>query len=179
MRYLHKIKSLRFYILHTRHHFAHLLIGLAFAWFLREWWNEFSLKYLILALIGSEIIDVDHLLYIFVYGRHEWYAIEVKKFLRAGQLRDVWAFLSTNHKHNTALATHNVYFIGFFLVLSLVSFQYDWKASLVIFGAIVLHLLFDIADDLWVLGYLNDNWKRFRRKANITPLKATEPLQRS
>lgn len=166
MRYVKKIGSLGFYIWHTRHHFAHVAIGLGFAWFLREWWNEFSPRYLTLALVGSVLIDFDHFLYIFVYGRHEWYAKEVKKFLRAGQLRDVWAFLSKNHKYNTSLATHNVYFIGFFILLSFVCSRFDWKAGIVLFGATVLHLLFDVLDDLWALGYVNPNWKRLKRIKN-------------
>lgn len=52
------------------------------------------------------------------------------------------------------------------MALSAVSFHFDSKTGVVIFGSIVLHLLFDIFDDLWVLGHLNQNWKRLRRIKN-------------
>jgi hypothetical protein len=39
-----------------------------------------------------------------------------------------------------------------------------------------LHFVFDIADDLWVLGHINENWKRFRRKTTETPKLAFSEL---
>jgi hypothetical protein len=137
---------------------------------LRELWGEFSAKYLLLSIVGSEIIDLDHVLYMFFYGRHEWYALEAKKFLRQGQFSNFTKFLSIQHKNNTSLASHNLYVITLFLVLAGVSFLFDWKARTVIFGAIVLHLLYDIYDDFWVLGYMNENWKHLkRRKVRTSP----------
>lgn len=149
---------------YSRHHMIHILIGLVYAWILREWWNEFSFRYIVLALIGSEIIDMDHVIYMFFYGRHEAYAIQARNFLRQGQLGTLVKFLADNHKHNTSLASHNIYFLAAFFILAVVSFQFDWNASVVFFGAIVLHLLYDIFDDFWALGYMNENWKRLRRK---------------
>lgn len=139
-------------------------MGLVYAWFLRELWNEFSLWYGFLAIIGSLAIDLDHAFYMFFYGRHEPYAQEARKILKAGQIGTFFRFMRDNHKHNTSLASHNIYFIAFFTIVSILAAQFDLKSAVAFFGAIVLHLIFDICDDIWVLGYLNENWKRLRRK---------------
>lgn len=171
MRYVRRIKTIGIdFITCGKHIFTHILIGLVYAWFLREWWQELSIPYTVLAAFGSVMIDLDHVIYFFTYGRKEWYAQEVRKLLKQGQLRSLMYFLKTNHKYNAGLATHNIYFLAGFFLLSLVSFQFDWKSGVVIFGAIVLHLLLDILDDLWVLGYLNPNWKRLRRIKNSKSL---------
>lgn len=142
-----------------------------FAWFLRELWQQFEPRYIVLAAFGSVIIDIDHFLYYFTYGRHEDYAREARKILRAGQIGTYIKYCTNNHKNNTSLLTHNVYVMGFFVLMAFISFWFDWKARVVIFGAIVLHFVVDLVDDLWVLGHINDNWKRLRRKR--------EALQRS
>ena len=35
--------------------------------------------------------------------------------------------------------------------------------SVILFGAMIIHYIFDIADDLLSLGYINSNWKRWGR----------------
>lgn len=152
-----------------KHTFTHLLLGLLYAWFLREVWQELSAWYIFLAALASVLPDVDHFIYFFTYGRREWYAIEVRKLMRQGQIRTMLYFMKHNHKYNTGLATHNLYFLGLFFLLSFISFQFDSKTGVVIFGAIVLHLLFDLIDDLWILGHLNENWKRIRRRPSPPP----------
>ena len=37
----------------------------------------------------------------------------------------------------------------------------DWNASVILFGAMLLHYLFDIGDDIVTLGQINPNWKRW------------------
>ena len=37
----------------------------------------------------------------------------------------------------------------------------DWNAGVILFGAMLLHYLFDIADDIVTLGQINPNWKRW------------------
>lgn len=167
------VKKIGIYSLHffklSKHMLTHVVIGLLYAWFLRLFWVDLSTKYMVMAVVGSVLIDFDHVAYFFTYGRREWYATQARKLMKLGQFKNLCYFLKEGHKHNTGLATHNVYYLGFFLVLSIISFQYDWVAGVVLFGSIVLHFLFDIADDLWVLGHLNDNWKRLRRKTGEAP----------
>ncbi len=164
MRHLHKIKRVPFIVWYSKHELTHILLGLVYAWFLRELWNQFSWHYLWLSIFGSLVIDADHLAYAFTYGRHDIYSVEVRRILKQGQIGTLFKFWRDNHKHNTGLATHNMYILGFCLILGLISLFFDWKVRTVLFGAIVLHLLFDIIDDLWVLGRVNDNWKHLRHK---------------
>lgn len=165
---MRRITRVPYYIWYSKHEFTHILMGLLFAWFLREAWGEFSIRYVFIAIIGSLIIDIDHLLYCFIYGGHEQYAVEARKFLRQGQIGTMLRFWGDNHKHNIGLASHNIYVLGFLLSLSLVSWHFDWKVSVIFFGANVLHLCFDVVDDFWVLGKLNENWKHLRRRKTAT-----------
>ena len=170
MHHFYKIKRVPFVIWYSKHEITHLLIGLVFAWILREVWGVFSFYYVFLAAVGSLVIDVDHLLSFFTYGRKDWYAQEVRRILRQGQIGTLLRFWRDNHKHNTGLASHNVYVLAGFLVLAAVSTQFDWKASVIFFGAIFLHLVFDMFDDYWALGHLNDNWKHLRRNKAAPPV---------
>lgn len=167
MRYFSKIKRVPYLLWYSRHMLVHILIGMIYAWFLRELWGNFSFKNIIVAVIGSVIIDVDHFIYYFTYGRNEQYAQEVRKFLKQGLIGTYIRYCSANHKRNTSLLTHNVFILLFFIFLSGISFYYDWYARIVFFGAIVLHLIYDVVDDLWTLGYVNENWKRLRLKKRI------------
>jgi hypothetical protein len=151
-----------------KHYGGHVMVGLIWAWILREIWHEFVPHLFLLAIIGSLVIDVDHLLYSFVYGRKDKFARQIRSYLRRGQIRNLWVFYRVQHKNNTGLLTHNIFFLGFFLIVSLLCFIFDLNSAFVLFGAIVLHLLTDMVDDIWVLGYLNENWKRLK-KIKTTP----------
>ncbi len=50
------------------------------------------------------------------------------------------------------------------LGLSLLSSRIDWEVGVILFGAMILHYLFDIFDDFVQLGAVNTNWKRWGRK---------------
>ena len=141
--------------------FYHILLGLIWAWFLREIWQEFNVRWIIVAAAGSLIPDFDHIFYFFVYGRNDIYTKQVKSFFKNRQWRILTKFLETGHKKQTRLATHNFYFILFLLIVSFLSLFYDWKAGVVLFGAMLTHYFFDIFDDIVTLGYLNANWMRF------------------
>ena len=156
-----RLKGLGFILWHGRHEFYHVLLGLMWAWFLREIWQEFNVRWITVSIIGSLVPDLDHFLYFFVYGRKDMYTKQIKSFLKNRQWRILTKFIETGHKYQTDLATHNFYFILFLLTLSLLSLFYDWKAGIVLFGAMIIHYLFDIFDDIVTLGYINVNWKRF------------------
>jgi ABC-type transport system involved in cytochrome bd biosynthesis fused ATPase/permease subunit len=156
-----RIKGLGFILWHTRHEVYHVLLGLIWAWFLREIWQQFNVQWIIVSIIGSLLPDLDHFLYFFVYGRKDMYSKQAKSFFKSREWRILWKFLEAGHKYQTDLATHNFYFIIFLLLLSLVSFFYDWKIGIVLFGAMLTHYLFDVFDDIVTLGYINVNWKRW------------------
>ena len=155
-----RLKGIGFILWHTRHEFYHVLLGLLWAWILREIWKQFNVRWITVAVIGSLLPDLDHFFYFFIYGRKNIYSKQVKMFFKSREWRILWKFLETGHKYQTGLATHNIYFMIFLLLLSLISFFYTWKVGVVLFGAMLIHYLFDIFDDILILGYINANWKR-------------------
>jgi len=162
-----RIQGLGFILWHARHEFYHILLGLLWAWFLREWWHEFNLRWIWLSLFASLLPDADHFLYFFAYGKKESYAQEAKKLFKTKQWRDLVAFLENGHKYNTSLATHNVYFMFLLFGLAGASSFIEWRVGVILFGAMVVHYVFDILDDMLQLGYLNPNWKRWGRAKRL------------
>lgn len=158
-----RVKGLGYILWQTRHMAYHVMIGLLWAWFLRERWGEFNPKWIITAAIGSLLPDVDHLYYFLGYGRKDSYTSAVFRYIRGQEWRELFHFLSANHKHNTSLAYHNIYTVVMLTLFSLIASFFDWQAGVVLFGAMVSHYLFDIADDIVLLGGLNPNWKRWGR----------------
>ena len=158
-----RVRGLGFILWHSRHEFYHVLIGLVWAWFLREWWNEFNGKWIAVSIFGSLLPDADHLYYFFSYGRRTKYTSQIKQFLKSRQWRNLTVFIENGHKHNTNLSLHNIYIIFLLLAGSLASQLYDFRIGVILFGAMVFHYVFDILDDIIHLGAINPNWMRWGR----------------
>lgn len=158
-----KFKGLGFIMWQARHMFYHLLLGLVWAWFLREIWQTFSWRNIFVAVLGSFLPDIEHLFYFFGYGKEESYTREIIRLLKNGQWRRLTLYVATGHKFNTNLRYHNYYFLLILLAVVALSLMIEWQAGVILFGAMVIHYLFDIFDDLVMLGYLNSNWKRWGR----------------
>jgi len=158
-----RLRGLGFIVWQARHYAYHILVGLVWAWFLRESWHHFSTQWVIIAIVGSVIPDIDHFIYFLTYGRQDPYTKEIRKFLRDHEWRTVTKFIASGHKYNTSLATHNYYFMAGLLLLAIVSVFFVWKSGVVFFGAMILHYLFDVWDDIAMLGRVNANWRRLGR----------------
>lgn len=161
---LGRIRGAAFVVWHARHMLYHMLVGLIWAWFLREMWDEFNIKWILLAMFGSVFPDIEHLFYFFTYGKSAEYTKAIKKFLHDRQWRMVTVFIENGHKYNTDLSYHNIYFMLFLIVITAACFVFDLNSMVVFVGAMVSHYLFDIVDDYVQLGYLNENWRRWGRK---------------
>jgi ABC-type transport system involved in cytochrome bd biosynthesis fused ATPase/permease subunit len=161
-----RLKGLGFILWHTRHEVYHVLLGLVWAWFLREIWQQLNAEWIVIAVLGSLLPDLDHFFYFFIYGRKDMYSKQVKSFFKSREWRILWNFIETGHKYQTDLLTHNFYFMAFLFLVAAASFFYNWKVGVVLFGAMLIHYLFDVFDDIIALGYINTNWKRWRRKSN-------------
>jgi hypothetical protein len=159
-RSLARIQGFGFIVWHARHMIYHMLIGLAWAWFLREKWNELNIKWVLVALFGSILPDFEHLVYFFTYGKKDQYTRNLLKILREHQWRVATVFVEKGHKHNTKLRFHSMYIIALLFIFSSVCFFYDWNVWVVLFGAMIFHYIFDICDDLATIGHINPNWKR-------------------
>lgn len=160
---LFKIKGLGFIFWHARHEFYHVLLGVAWAWFLREQWREFNPRWIWFSIFGSLLPDADHFFYFLTYGRRESYTQEIKYLLKTRQWRNLTVFMENGHKYNTNLSYHNYYFMAILLGVALLSSFYEWRVGVILFGAMLIHYLFDVGDDIIQLGAINPNWKRWGR----------------
>lgn len=164
-----KIRGLAFLMWHLKHEMTHVLLGLVWAWVLREVWNEFNVRWITISIVGSLLPDVEHFMFFFGRGKKDPYTQGIVMLLRTKQWRNLAVFMSKGHKHMN-LKYHNLYFMSFLFILSLISFFFDWNSAVVLFGAMLIHYSFDIVDDLWVLGRVNANWKhrpRIKRRRSV------------
>lgn len=164
-----RIKGLGFIFWHAKHEFFHVLLGLIWAWFLRERWGEFNVRWIGLSILGSLLPDIDHFFYFFTYGKMDAYTVQVRSLFKNKQWRALTSFIESGHKHNTNLASHNFYFMGILFLVALLSSFFSWEAGVILFGAMLIHYFFDIADDLLRLGKVNSNWKRWGRAKLAQP----------
>ena len=163
-----KIKGLGFVLWHARHMGYHVLVGLGWVWMLSKRWDE-SLPsvWIITSVIGSLLPDVDHLFYLFGHGRGDDYSGHIRELLHERKWRAVIVFMENGHKHNFGLVTHNYIVMIVLMIVGAVASVIDWNVGVVLIGAMFLHYLFDILDDLVLLGRTNPNWKRWgRAKSN-------------
>lgn len=158
-----RVKGLGYIVWQSRHMAYHVMIGLLWAWFLRERWGEFNPTWIGTAVIGSVLPDIEHISYFLGYGKQDAYAKEVLRLIKDHHWRQVFQFIAVGHKHNTSLAYHNLYTVVGLILFSCIASIIDWQVGVVLFGAMVFHYFFDIADDLIQLGNLNPNWKRWGR----------------
>lgn len=156
-----RIRGLAFIFWHARHELYHILLGLIWVWMLREKWQEFNPRWILLSVFGSVFPDIDHLWYFVTYGKQDPYTQLIKDFLKNHEWRMVTTFIEEGHKYNTDLSSHNLYFVIFLTMLTAVFYFIDWNAWVVLTGAMIIHYIFDIGDDIITLGYLNPNWKRW------------------
>jgi hypothetical protein len=156
-----RIRGIGYLLWHTRHYCYHVLIGVLWAWTLRELWQEFQPQWLVLSVVASLLPDMDHIMYFLSYGKHDPYSKLVKSLFANREWRLLWYTIEKGHKYNTNLATHNYFTILLLTGLSLTAFLYERQASVVFLGSMALHYVFDIADDLIILGSVNPNWKRW------------------
>lgn len=158
-----KIRGVGFILWQARHMAYHVMLALLWVWFLRELWGVLNVWWIIVAAVGSVLPDVDHLRYFLTYGRKDAYSKQVFSYIKKGEWRRLFQFVSTGHKHNTSLEFHNVYVMGLFMVSAMAAASVDWQMGVVLFGAISSHYIFDMADDVVLLGQLNRNWTRWGR----------------
>jgi hypothetical protein len=158
-----KIKGVGFLVWHAKHYLIHVLLGLIWAWFLREVWREFTIKWIVMAVAGSIAPDLDHLLYFTTYGRQDPYTQAIITLIKKRQWRILVSFIEQGHKHNVNLMFHNFYILSAMIGLTVVSYTHDWRIGAVFLGGAVTHYIFDVAEDWVLLGRLNPNWIRWGR----------------
>lgn len=156
-----KLRGLAFIFWHSRHMGYHLLIGLAWVWFLREMWNGVYPGWVVVSLFGSVFPDIEHMVFFLRRRNHDDYAAMAVSLLKDREWRTLARFIEKGHKYNTKLAYHNIYSILILLVLLVCAHRFHAHGFFVFIGAMIFHYVFDILDDYAILGRLNPNWFRW------------------
>jgi hypothetical protein len=166
-----KIRGLGFLFWHGRHMLYHLLLGVVWIWIVKEQISvRYSTSLLFWALFGSVFPDFEHLLFFITYGKKDEYTAWVKTYIKNRDWRVLVRFLEKGHKYNTRLRYHNIYTVMGLTGLTILLYTVRAYAGFVFTGAMIIHYLFDILDDLASLRSLNKNWYRWGRgKAIISP----------
>jgi ABC-type dipeptide/oligopeptide/nickel transport system permease subunit len=114
---------------------------------------------IVLSILGSILPDLDHFLFLFVYGRHTKYARMLRGYLIKLDYKNFSIFAKKNHKSNYFILSHNILSPIIFLLLTVfcVFFlqAYYWGAFWI---GCFSHFLFDILEDMLHNGKLNPNW---------------------
>lgn len=145
---------------HEYVHLAFSLLALALGTFVFS--LEISWTLLLVAIIAGYLPDVDHLLFMFFYGRHTRYAQNVLAFVKKGNLGQALEYCRVNHKSNNFIISHNLLTPTLTIVLSIVAANPYLK---IFFLSFSFHFIFDILEDFLALGRLNPNWY-FKFKSN-------------
>lgn len=115
-------------------------------------------KLIFAALAGSMVPDIDHLFYIYFYGRTTEFAKELRKHIKDKQLKKFITSVSLNHKNNNYIFSHNIVAVILALGLAYLFYQHDHEYLSVFFSAWLFHYLFDIFEDILYFGKVNQNW---------------------
>ena len=141
------------------HEYVHFFFGLISFFIVLAYFPHSSWFWLLLvALIGSIFPDIDHLFYLFGYGRHHAYSLPFHQYLKNRDISAAIEYCRQNHKFNHYILSHNLLTPVFLYLIFLYFLQSGHSLMAVFFLAMVSHFVFDVAEDFLVLGRLNSNW---------------------
>lgn len=141
------------------HHPIHLVVGLiiGFIYYIFNPGLELD-RILFFAGLGSLIPDIDHVLFMYFYGRSTEYAKIQKKYLKNFQIRKFINFSKNNHKKNKSVYTHNIITILVILFITITAKNSDHVYLAVFLISCIFHYILDIFEDFLYFGSLNSNW---------------------
>ncbi len=157
---------------HRFHPLIHVVLGivcgLAVSYFSR---HPSFLLLPFLGIAGSVIPDIDHLFYMYIYGRKTEYSKLLRTHIKNRELRELAKFAAANHKLNTGVYSHNLISV----LITAVFFSYfafgqdNYNAAAFALG-MLSHYIYDIFEDWLLLGRINPNWfLLFKREKINTP----------
>lgn len=137
------------------HEYVHLLFSLS-AYLVAKIFNlDFDILGLAVVIIAGYLPDIDHLFFMFGYGRHTKYAQCVIGHLKNKDLPSAIEHCRINHKSNHFILSHNL----LTPLISLALFFYITNPLAKLFWlSFTFHFVFDVLEDLLTFGRLNPNW---------------------
>ena len=144
---------------HRYHHLFHaffgITIGLGYAYFFApSYWFVYSL----VGAAASILPDLEHFFYFFWFGRNDSYAQDVKKHLMRKEFCLAVKYCANNHKTLNGLPLHNIFTPVVLLLFAIPAHQNHLPVLAVICLSLASHYLYDIFEDLVLLGRVNSNW---------------------
>ena len=136
----------------------HLFLGIVTALVAYTVTGADLLLLLIVSIIGAFLPDIDHIFYLFFYGRKSKYASEARSILLKQGVIKYIEYCKVNHKNNTEIKSHNVLVVLGLMGVSLYFGFVNDPIWLAFFISNTLHFVFDMAEDLLFFGKLNGNW---------------------
>jgi len=136
----------------------HLSLGLvtaAIVWCLT---GANPLPLLLLSVVGAFLPDIDHIFFLFLYGRNTQYATEARGILFSKGVVDYIKYCKINHKNNTKIVSHNVILPLLLIGLAIYFGSLHKPIWVAFFISNALHFVFDMLEDLLYFGKLNGNW---------------------
>ena len=131
----------------------HLGVGVAVGVFLMHIGLISSTVELLAFMLGSVIVDVDHLVTILVRGDEPY--VTLRRMLARGDLRGVIAFLRKRHKLLSKLTLHN--YAGYLTTFAIYLVTRALATLKFFLLAVLLHAYIDQLEDILTLGHLR-NW---------------------
>lgn len=117
--------------------------------------NSFSAA--LIYICFTYIIDLDGFASLFLSSRNTPESIVIRKNIRAFDIESAAIHATRYHKKFNRLVVHNI--IGFVCVFMVMGFaiHFSHPVLLIATSAILFHFFFDIWDDWYQLGHIN-NW---------------------
>lgn len=112
----------------------------------------------LVAVIGAFLPDIDHLVYLFTYGKDSNYSIEARQILFQSGFAKYIEYCKENHKNNTGIVSHNMLTVFLMIFLALYFQGIGNVILMTLFWSMSFHFIFDMSEDLIFFGKLNGNW---------------------
>ena len=76
----------------------HVFLGLMWVWYLQMAWTEITGFLIGIAIIGSLLPDIDHLIYFFTYGKNDPYTRTIFSFIKKKEWKVLISFIENGNK---------------------------------------------------------------------------------
>ena len=109
-------------------------------------------------IVGSFLPDIDHLFFMYWYGRSTEYSIKARKYLDKGEFGGFINYCKKNHKNNTYIISHNLLTPLAFFIFGVFAYVNGSAVGSLFWWSMSMHFVFDVLEDILFFGKLNGNW---------------------
>ena len=140
-----------------RHYTQHLLVAFIGFITLPLFGINLNLQTLFYFIFATFVVDLDGLLSVFIFRNKISEAGKIVESLKSLRFMESATLGTIHHKKLNRLILHNVFGLLFVVIILFYAYTSDNLVLIVTFWAILSHFVFDIWDDYYQLGHIN-NW---------------------